>query len=392
MLIASLRAAHQVTIRRPAAVFPLLLVTVVGCGDASDARPSAGAAHWSVAPDPLVTIGLLDGSPEYVFSRIQAVRLFSDGGIVVADGASGTLRIFNPEGGYLRQLGGVGNGPGEFRYLASVTLAGDDTLRVYDLGTVRLTTFLVSGELVGTQAFRPTDGRPELYLGTFSDGTHALGWIRGSPIVPDRLKTDSMRIGRFSADGVLAGVLATSPGMRRLGSPAPLSPHLLVGMVGDSVVFTDGLGGIVRIVEPRGGRGRVLQLPGAGWTVEDALVRLAERLGTAELERLRRVRRTPGLDFVPDFSDMLIDRENRIWLKIYDPATDSHWRSRRRTGGEWMIVDIHGQDIARVRMPSNFRLMDVRGDRIAGIVRDEAEVERVRVYALDIGGSGGLHP
>ncbi|HET7273813.1 MAG TPA: hypothetical protein VFI91_01450 [Longimicrobiaceae bacterium] len=360
----------------------LVLTGLAACDDSRDTEVVTEPVRWSIAPDPLLTIGAVDGPPEFVFSRIRAVRLFPDGRVIVADGSSGSLRIYSAGGSYLHEMGGSGDGPGEFRYLSAVHLAGGDTLLVYDSRALRLTTFLSSGELVGSQQLRPGDGVPELYVGTYGDGSHSFGWIKQSPIAPDRLTADSMRIGRFTSDGNAAGVIARATGMHRLGSPVPLSPHLLVGMIGDSVVITNGMEGRVRIVGPTGEAVRTLQLAGADWTFEEAMRLVEERLEPSEIDRFQRVKGTDGVNSVPEFSELLIDSENLIWLKLYDPATDSHWLSRRLTGGEWIVADTGGRQIARVAMPVGFRPMDVRADRIAGVVRDELGVERVRVYAL----------
>ncbi len=72
----------------------------------------------------------------------------------------------------------------------------------------------------------------------------------------------------------------------------------------------------------------------------------------------------------------------RLWLKLYAPSTDSHWLGRLRTGGTRLVVRTDGTPAARVPIPPGVRLMDVRGDRVAGVARDETGVERVEVFAL----------
>jgi hypothetical protein len=338
---------------------------------------------WVISSEPVVTIGVLDGAPEYVFSRIRGVRLLADGRLIVGDGGSGTLRVYDPDGRHLTTMGGPGDGPGEFAYLSSIHVAGDDTIRAYDSSTYRLTTFSIGGDLLSTETFQRADGAPEIYLGRYADGGHALGWIKASRIIPDQLVFDSMRIGRFGDDGMPREILATPTGMRRIGSPVPLSPHLLAGMVGDTVVYTDGLGGSVELVGSSGEVVRSLRLGGPGWTFDGGMQRVREQLDSAGLARLENVLETPGIEFVPEFSDLFIDDTGRIWLKLYEPGTDSHWLSRRLTGGEWRIYDTAGEQVGRATMPARFRPMDARGGRIAGIVRDELDVERVQVFVLE---------
>ena len=69
-------------------------------------------------------------------------------------------------------------------------------------------------------------------------------------------------------------------------------------------------------------------------------------------------------------------------MKAYDPAVDSHWRLRGRTGGTWTVLDGDGEVVAKAAVPRGFRLMDIRGDRVVGVSRDELGVEYVEVRAL----------
>lgn len=67
------------------------------------------------------------------------------------------------------------------------------------------------------------------------------------------------------------------------------------------------------------------------------------------------------------------------------PRTDSHWLSRRRAGGIWVVSDTNGSLVARVAPPDGLRLLDVGSDRVVGVTRDELGVERIQVHRL-VGG------
>ena len=340
------------------------------------------SAEWAVDPEPLVTIGEMDGDPAYIFARVVGVRLLPDGCIVVGDGSSGTLRVYGPDGRYEREMGGRGQGPGEFTYLSSLSIAPPDTIAAYDSGALRLTKFLATGELVSTQRFHASGGYPEVYIVTYSDGSHALAWIKQVPRDRSVVTPDVMELGRFGGDGRLSAVLARAAGMRRLGSPLPFSAHFLAAMLGDTVFHTDGLGGTVEALGPTGEPVRTLHLPIDGWEFEEARRRLEPELDTAAVRQLRQLEDVPSLDSIPAIAELLADGEGRLWMKRYAPSTDSHWVGRRRSDGEWFVVESDGTLVARVPIPAGLRLVEVRGDRIAGIARDDLGVERVQVYAL----------
>ncbi len=368
----------------------LLAQLAVSCSDAGQTRPGASTPErWTTGSAPLVTIGEVEGEAPYLFSRIAAVRLLPDGRIAVADGGSGTIRVFGPDGTVQRVMGGQGEGPGEFVHLAALPVATADTVAAYDARAQRLTSFLVgSGEVVSMVRLFARDGHPELYLGGTSGGGHVAAWIRQVGRDESGVTPDVMRIARFGPDGRLAvEELGRMAGMRRLRSPLPFSPHFLATMIGDSVFLTDGLDGTIRVMRASTGkRIRTLEVDMERWDPEEAWPELEEALGDPDrVDELRRVRGVPGTDSIPVFSEMLRDGRGRLWLKRYDPAVDSHWVFRKRTGGEWVVVETDGRVVARATVPDGFRLMEIRGRRVAGVRTDALGVERVQVYALQKG-------
>jgi hypothetical protein len=121
------------TAPRPAFLILLVCFLPAGCGDGpSGAGRDPGPEVWSLGPEPLLTIGRMDGDPAYVLSDVRDVGLFPDGRIVVADGGTQTLRLFDVDGAFLRRMGGAGQGPGEFAYLSGVGIAAPDTILAYD--------------------------------------------------------------------------------------------------------------------------------------------------------------------------------------------------------------------------------------------------------------------
>jgi hypothetical protein len=160
-----------------------------------------------------------------LFAGISGVRLLPDGGVVVADDRSSTIRLFGPNGTHLLTLGGPGEGPGEFEWLSHVSVEAPDTILVYDGRRLRITRFLTDGRLISTTALQPHDGSPELYLGEYSNGDAALAWIVPGPRDPNTVVADIMKVGRFRSDGAFAAELGTFQGMRRLGpGPCPSLP------------------------------------------------------------------------------------------------------------------------------------------------------------------------
>ena len=82
------------------------------------------AQTWSISSQPLVSIGEVEGAPEYLLNRVAHARRLSDGRILVTMGPD--IRFYDRQGKYLSKAGG--RGPGEFQYIQDVLVLPGDTL------------------------------------------------------------------------------------------------------------------------------------------------------------------------------------------------------------------------------------------------------------------------
>ncbi|MDX1495734.1 MAG: hypothetical protein R3253_16815, partial [Longimicrobiales bacterium] len=109
-----------------------------GCSYAD--APAPDVEEWTVAAEPSVVIGALEGDSAYLFQEVVGATLLDDGGIVVADRGLAVIRTFDADGAFRDQMGGRGRGPGELTDLAAIWATGD-TLAAWDAGTLRVTLF-----------------------------------------------------------------------------------------------------------------------------------------------------------------------------------------------------------------------------------------------------------
>ena len=82
--------------------------------------------------EPSFTIGVELGDSTLMFGAVEKALYDSNGNIAVLDMASANVRIFSPEGEYLRTIGRRGNGPGEFQRPLGMVLLGNGSLAVID--------------------------------------------------------------------------------------------------------------------------------------------------------------------------------------------------------------------------------------------------------------------
>ncbi len=110
-------------------------------------------AEWTLEEDLRIW-----GPPGGYLGNVDAVAADSRGNIYILDGTTQEIQVFDATGGFLRTLGGRGQGPGEFREALGPAIARGDTLWVADGGAPRYSIFAPDGTFMGTRARRATWG------------------------------------------------------------------------------------------------------------------------------------------------------------------------------------------------------------------------------------------
>jgi endonuclease/exonuclease/phosphatase family metal-dependent hydrolase len=121
--------------------------------DTSSAMGAAERSPWHVSPEPVRSVGVLDGDPEYQFVNISAAGLQSDGDLVVADLGTHSVRLFAPDGTFKRVIGGPGQGPGEFQSPSQVFIGDQDSIFVWDREAWRVSSFDAEGAFAGVRSY-----------------------------------------------------------------------------------------------------------------------------------------------------------------------------------------------------------------------------------------------
>lgn len=162
---------------------PSLTVTVIvcgllaGCGESAEpvldpvVRDSAGVliqefparvidrpASFRLAEAPDVRIGVVEGSPEYQWTRPVAAGRLSDGGFAVLEQVPAEVRVFDRSGEFVRRVGAEGDGPGELRSPVGLVVLPGDTILVWDRGSRRLNWFSAAGALQRELTLREPGG------------------------------------------------------------------------------------------------------------------------------------------------------------------------------------------------------------------------------------------
>ena len=367
----------------------------------------AAARAWRIDPNPLVRIGGANADTDTIneLQLVMGVTRLSDGRFAVGVQASHAVRFYDERGRFVGFAGRKGEGPGEFQQIMGVRVIRGDTLFVTDLGQVEL--FSGAGRFVAQGASRSRGDRfvyPSVVLG---DGSYLGRLYDDFARVPAGRSRLSMPVVHVSRDGVRVDTIASMlgpeqvfDGRQSFGAPVVFSGGS--GLAGDDRRFFVSSPTSPEITEftITGQQVRLLRLPDRTTRTGDvaieayrAHVRAAPGEDGRPMSPAMRARfdqfleRAVYAERLPSFGSMIVDRAGNLWVQHYD------YRSEFRTPGpvrtqtmtvpsRWDVLDESGRWLCTVDLPARFTPVEIGADYVAGVARDEDEVEQVRVYRL----------
>ncbi|TVP59446.1 MAG: hypothetical protein EA351_01530 [Gemmatimonadales bacterium] len=370
-----------------AAVILLLVLSIVA------AKEVEAQATWEVSDRPALVIGTEAGPPFSVFHDIRGVVTAEDTLVVVADGESRELRIFNSSGDFVEAFGGRGDGPREFRAIDWVDRCGDAAIVVYDLYRRRVTKWDAQGILLDGFNVESTEpSRPAYALSCGpSEGFAVVGWpdvlsyrVGQGPYRPDT------NVGIVGPDGRLEKVLATVPGSERYRY--------------ESEGFSDGPRRLGKTTIARMGAGGVFVGTGDSYEIEvfradggsftfgkpqESLEFTREMLEVWQNSLLSRVppgdravaRRTLARlempETLPAYADFRFDGLGLLWVARF-PVPGQN----RNEWDVWRISESDGVHIASIQVPRSFQVMEIGFDYLMGVDTDSLGIQRIHRYRL----------
>jgi hypothetical protein len=351
----------------------------------------AGSSSYVPLPAPALIIGR-DGDPDYEFVNIAAVHRLPTGHIAVADRRSRAVQVYDPMGQLVRKLGREGEGPGEFRRLYDLFVAGD-TLIVFDSSLLRLTRYLATGTLVGTQPVRTAAGDERVYVaGRLPSGRwlvvtpNSPSWTRGPGIYRDTLRVGTVApssggpvrwIGNFPG----ATFFAYMPGQdktRWAVGWAFFAPNHVVATRGDTIVVGDTGTPELKYFLADGRQVRRLTVP------LDAPPDLTQHRNGARDEELAQAGANRAYVQAmydaprpaPRYRDFVVASDGSLWIRLFEEAPDSPVR--------YLVLSAAGAVRARVSLPPRSTVLTVQSPWVLYVLRDANDVERVAVVRWEL--------
>ena len=359
-------------------------------------NPTAAATlelPWTVATEPSVVIGVVDGAPEYQLHRITGAARLSDGRIAVVNAGSGEIRFYDAAGSFLAAVGGEGEGPGEFRDMALVDTAPGDSLLLYDPRLQRFT-WVTAAPAIG-RSFPSSDsagGRlqvlPHGRLGSGRIVASGRAIAEGTPssgvrdpfrplLVLDTGGTVRDTLGRYTHEP--RHVWATERMVSIARVPYGSVTGFAVGAEAIHVAPADDWE--IRTLDGDGRLARLVRLhlqprPVTATDVEAAIAEVLGRtsLSPADAREQHEMMEIP--DRMPAHGRVLLDRDDHLWVEEY--------RAPGEAGpARWWVVDPEGRVLGVVALPGGLEVQEIGGDYVLGVALDELDTPRVVLYELD---------
>ena len=138
------------------------------------------------------SIGVESGVDEYMFGAVFGIAATEDK-IFVSDWQAPALRVYDHQGTYLYDIGGPGQGPGEFQEPTSVAIASDGRVFLRDARARRIWIYTEPGEYVG--AYEMTGGTrgPAAMVLSNDDVPYSLVIVKMLPDDPNRVWVTGMQ-------------------------------------------------------------------------------------------------------------------------------------------------------------------------------------------------------
>jgi hypothetical protein len=346
----------------------------------------SSGAEWSVASEPILSLGAAEGDAAFMYHGIAAIRRLSDGRIVVADDGSATLRYYDAAGRHLLTVGRRGSGPGEFQRLSSVQRLTADSLFVWDsrLGRISLLDgdggwageLAVPGGIRPATLWRLGDGRWVAAAQTGLTGAGGPGLHRQTAYLivlpPDLTRSDT--VATFPGTEYAVVDFGSGFGM----GVAPYGRAFAAEVYADEVYI--GIGDWLGW-ETYSPDGTLLRR-----TYSEFLdLRLSERDRPAILAAaLEEVSTDEERGFVRDYHERVsLPAARRAFSSMLVDATGAVWFEDGESGtGVWRVHAASGEYLGQLRLPVTFEPHEIGEDYLLGVWRDDLGVETVRMFRL----------
>lgn len=366
----------------------------------TDGRSEESISTVSLAETiPTVEIGAVEGEEPYLFSSVGSVVLLPNRDVAVVDEGTAEVRVFDSTGAFVRTIGGIGDGPGEFRRLTALYRVASDTIVGWDQSSSRLTWLTLRGEPQETKRVDETpspwppqvevlksgaalvtehlvDPRTESEPGVYARADSLVARIGTESDVADT-------VGRFAGVDRAQVVRSLGSGMVLVDNvEIPFGYRTFIRAHGDRVIVARSERFELKIFNASGELEEIWRAPGiereiTADDVDARGTRFAVESGRSDADDEYRqlLEHFPPPRTIPAFAEVLSGQDGTVWLAEYqlDPGGQRNW---------W-VLGSDGLRIGRVKVRADLDVRSVANGVVLGVMTDELGIERVHRYEFE---------
>ena len=355
--------------------------------------PEGSRLGWRLGPEPLVSIGQVEGEEPYLFTRIFGATMLSDGRIVIGDDGTKELRVFDREGNHLETWGGEGQGPGEFRggQLWGLSPLPGDSIIILQYGFAQLTVYGPDGEFL--RRFVPEVSQRDTWNVRKNLWTRDVSRDGLLLAVQDPIDNDPADVEVWDAAGELRGSLGSHPGREAIrdadgdhASPVMFFRNTFLQAWADLFFISTNHRYELRGFALDGSLARIVRLdrPPRAPTdahieayIDDMLSSIPSDQVGRRAERRRSLLDRPVAEHLPAFTLYRTDVVDHLWVLEYEAPGEE------TPGTLFTIFAPDGRVLGYFEIPEGMSILEAGADYILFRLRDELGVETVQLWPLE---------
>jgi hypothetical protein len=360
---------------------------------------------WRVGDRPILTIGTEEAEDGPRLYQVQAATRLPNGNVVVANGGSSELLVFDETGAFVAAWAGQGEGPGEFTDLSGLGRLAGDSLIATDALQGRVSVFDSQGNHGRTTKLEGEPGPlmralamgpvPYVMIGVLPNGTLLTKSTDGYETRGFWRWTNTYAL--VKADGTGPISLGEYPGpetysdsytneaermvyVSRLRHPfGKTTAHTVWG---DLVAFGRNETYEIRAFAADGSLARIVRREHASGspTQEQLDAHFRERFASMPDEqrtsRLEVAANVPMVETFPAYSNMRSDALGHLWVAEFKLPDEDHDFTL------WTVFDQEGLAAGFVETPPGLVVYEIGADYILGKRTGDLDIESVEVWEL----------
>ncbi len=358
----------------------------------------APGEEWTVTEE--LRIGTVAGEPEYQFGQLAYLDVSPDGTIYAMDIQAQEVKVYDAQGRHLRTVGGPGSGPGEIGQGAAFVFSHPEGgMVVPDMGNQRVSHFGTDGQFLASFPIQLQAGAPTRW--EMDREGRLMAQLRGMNLPGMAALEGGDPIVVYDTTGAVVDTLAILPKGQTLEGMTEqtlsiriFAPEPLWALAGNGTVFY-AMNDRFRILvnDPTGAQVRIISKDVERKPVEEAdrnaILRLLREqyaqygVAPAQIEQIM-----PGIgfaEFYPVFGQLLVGAGDALWVQRIRSARDMAGAAEEVVefdpqdlgSPQWDVFDAQGRWLGVVTLPDRFQPVNVQGDHLYGIWRDELDVQYV---------------